>query len=279
MLRILKYFSLFDYSPSLDEIFTLFPVKIKKSKIAKTLKGLVEKGKIIELSFQDRQRYLLFRENFDEKGFISSFLRRERITRSKLEKIKVYLFLLSKVPFIRFVTLTGSLATLARGKNDDIDLFIVSAGCRMWTARFFSIFLAFILGLKRKRGIKQAPNKVCLNLFFDECDLRIPKVKQTAYVAQEILRMRPLFDKDKIYQRILLANKWILEFFPNAVFMFEKKKTNNESFPCSRSLLERVMRSVQLFFINRHRTTELISDTQLWFYPEDFERIAAPYFS
>ena len=35
-------------------------------------------------------------------------------------------------------------------------------------------------------------NKVCLNLFFDESDLAVPKFKRSEYVAHEVLQMKPL---------------------------------------------------------------------------------------
>jgi hypothetical protein len=35
---------------------------------------------------------------------------------------------------------------------------------------------------------------------------------------------------------------------------------------------ELVLKTLQLSYINRHRTTEIITDTQLWFFPRDFEK-------
>ena len=35
--------------------------------------------------------------------------------------------------------------------------------------------------------------------------------------------------------------------------------------------VESVLKKLQLFSINKHKTSELITDSQLWFHPEDFE--------
>jgi len=36
--------------------------------------------------------------------------------------------------------------------------------------------------------------------------------------------------------------------------------------------IELLMQKLQLYFINRHRTSEIITSSQLWFHPEDFEK-------
>jgi hypothetical protein len=36
-------------------------------------------------------------------------------------------------------------------------------------------------------------------------------------------------------------------------------------------IFEQLARVFQLYFINKHKTKERISKTQLWFYPRDFE--------
>ena len=36
--------------------------------------------------------------------------------------------------------------------------------------------------------------------------------------------------------------------------------------------IESIFKKVQLSLINRHRTTEIITSTQLWFHPDDFEK-------
>jgi hypothetical protein len=149
-----------------------------------------------------------------------------------------------------------------------------------------AVFLAIVLGLKRPRGVKKAPNRVCLNLFFDLADLAIPKQKRSEFVAHEVLQMNPLVDKDNTYIRFLQANRWVYRFFPNGSKINSKFKMQNSKFKFKIQNLkflliifnhiidsfELIFKKIQLYFIKKHRTTELITATQLWFHPEDFEK-------
>jgi hypothetical protein len=171
-------------------------------------------------------------------------------------------------------------------EDDDIDLFIITAKDRLWTARLVAVFLAIVLGLKRPRGVKKAPNRVCLNLFFDLADLAVPKPKRSVFVAHEVLQMKPLVDKDNTYIRFLQANRWVYRFFPNGSKINLKLKMQNSKFKFKIQNLkflltifnliidsfELIFKKIQLYFIKKHRTTELITATQLWFHPEDFEK-------
>jgi len=153
-------------------------------------------------------------------------------------------------------------------------------------------------------------NKVCLNLFFDEGNLEVPDFKKTEYVAHEVLQMKPLIVKGNIYQRFLKANDWVFEIFPNSKsnikyqsaswrtklhiknqnffklfkFLIVTLPAGRQALPAGRQVfhfsflifnfvaggIEKALKNFQLYFINKHRTTELITDTQLWFHPEDF---------
>jgi len=186
-------------------------------------------------------------------------------------------------PQIKLIGLSGSMAMMNAGYDDDIDLFIITAKNRLFSGRFIALLLGQVLGIRRKRqstarkslrvGFK---DKVCLNLFFDENDLTVPEHKKNLYIAHEILQMKPLINKNQTYERFLEANKWIYDLFPNAKITNKLQIANR-----SRSLLgiwnfvgdvvEWLLKQAQLILINHHRTTEIITNTQLWFFPDDFE--------
>ena len=134
-------------------------------------------------------------------------------------------------------------------------------------------------------------NKVCLNLFFDEKNLKVPKFKQTEFVGHEVLQMKPIIVKDNVYGRFLEVNGWVFGLFPNAFPVIPAKagiQTKNTWIPSYEGMtrllkiwnlefrisnkIEQVLKSFQLHLINRHRTTEIITSTQLWFHPDDFEK-------
>lgn len=274
---VLRYFAIFDYFPKFEDVYTFFPTKISK----KSLKKLYETYK-----------YTL-PEYSSIPGFIPSKaknLAKRKISKRKLNgwRFKTYIWLLSLLPQIKLVGLSGSIAMMNADSDDDIDLFIITSKNRLFTARFLVTIIAFIMGLKRALGQHKAANKVCLNLFFDESDLKVPKFKQTVFVGHEILQMRPIINKSQTYDKFLYANRWVLSFFPNATINSKIKVQNkklqlyiqncqfltslfNLSFLIL-NFIELVLKKMQMFMINRHRTTEIITNTQLWFHPDDFER-------
>ncbi|MFS8159619.1 MAG: hypothetical protein ACMG6E_05300, partial [Candidatus Roizmanbacteria bacterium] len=159
--------------------------------------------------------------------------------------------------------------------HDDIDLFIITAPGRLWTARFIALVFTYLCGVKRKRGVKKDSDKVCLNLFFDKKNLQIPKDKQTYFVAHELFQMKPIFDRNDSYQMVLRENKWAANLYPNAsnyINNIQRKKDKVFTQSAWGDSAEKLLRFIQLFFINRHRTTERIDTYQLWFFPYDVER-------
>ena len=165
-------------------------------------------------------------------------------------------------------------------KDDDIDLFIISKQNRMWTARFLAVFFASLLNLRRNRSGKNTSNKVCLNMFLDERALKMPKFKQNFYIAHEVLQMKPIINKNNSYQKFLIANRWVFKVFPNSRIILndELRMMNDESrlkskFPNTIGIIiESMLKQLQLTLINRTKTTEIVTNKQLWFHPNDFEK-------
>ncbi len=190
--KVLKYFSIFGYRPTLDELYTFLPIKVDKNKLKYTP---------VEYSI------------------------RRKISQKKLNnwRFRVYIKLISLFPQIKLVGLSGSISMMNAREDDDIDLFIITEKNRLFTGRLIVVALAQILGLRRTRNnlaMKQFNNgfadKVCLNLFFDERNLKVPKFKQTLFVGHEVLQMKPIIVKGDIYERFLKANRWVFRLFPNA---------------------------------------------------------------
>jgi len=290
IIRTVNYFRLYLYPPLFEEIHAFLPKDISIPSLKKTLNMLVFQKKLIKYS----GRYTLPEYGIKGAKIINKndameqwnkLNKRQLISHKKLQRIsfRLYLKLISFFPQIKLVGLSGTLAMMNANKEDDIDLFILTAKKRLWTGRVIAFILAELLGLRRRRGQEKAPNKVCLNLFFDESNLKIPKGKQTEYIAHEVLQLKPLIIKDDIYQRFLGANSWVFKIYPNSesriqsseLGMLNPKSIHNSKFIILNSLaewIEAIFKKIQLFFIRRHQTREIITSTQLWFFPEDFEK-------
>ena len=136
-------------------------------------------------------------------------------------------------------------------------------------------------------------DKICLNLFFDESNLKVPKFKQTEFVGHEVLQMKPVIVKNDIYERFLEANLWVQDIFPNSSWIMSKVKSQKSKIQVKSqkyfknfklltltsnfllltfNFIESILKNLQLTLINHHRTTEMITSTQLWFHPDDFEK-------
>lgn len=271
---IIQYFAVFGYFPSFEDVYTFFPEKISK----KSLKTIFEAKKYTPTQYNIGKNREVISSNETMKQW-NNLNNRKQISKNKLNspKFKLYIKLLTLFPQIKLIGLSGSIAMMNADLDDDIDLFIITENNYLFTARFLAIIIAFIIGLKRRTGLQKAPNKICLNLFFDESNLTVPKVKKTMFVGHEILQMKPIINKKQTYEKFLSANQWVFRFFPNAraVLKFkienldlnENSKLKNKNFG---NWLESFLRQFQLYLIRKHQTTEIITDTQLWFHPVDF---------
>ena len=304
VLKTIWYFSFFDYPPNFEEIYTFLGKKTTKKRLKEVLEDLDGQKKIKkEKDFKKVTRYMLqvtikntvgeYSKKFKIQNLnlkIKKYNKRYLFSQKKLQnwRLKLYLKILSFFPQIKLIGFSGSLAMMNAEKDDDIDLFIITAKNRLFTGRFVAIILAKILGIHRsynkryKLNVACYTDKVCLNLFFDESDLAVPDFKRNEYVAHEILQMKPIVNKDSVYERFLAANSWVFEIFPNArevvsikykVLSIKKKKSLNTCYLILNTFFNKIEQSLKVFqlhLINRHRTTEIITSTQLWFHPNDF---------
>jgi len=274
ILQTVGYFDFFSYPPTAKEIHLFLSQKTSFTSLERGINLLVGQGRLKKLIFPSRAARFYLLNTLGEYS-IKRYNLRQKQAEIKRRKGKKCWRLLSLFPQINLVGISGSVAMNQAEKDDDLDFFIITAPGRLWTGRMVAIFLAWLMGLKRRRGVRKAKDKICLNLFFDGKNLTVPKVKQTEYVAHEILQMKPVVDKNNTYRRFLAANRWVTEFFPNIKIGSDPKQGPilNNIAPCfGANWWEKFFKEIQLFFINRHRTTEIITNTQLWFFPDDFEK-------
>lgn len=271
--QVIEYFAVFKYFPDFDELYTYFPKKTSRNALKISISKLERQGKIKNIS--KNGRYTL--PEYSKKGIYSQNLRVKHSTlKLRNLRFRAFLKLMNVFPQIKMLGLSGSISMFNAKKDDDIDLFIIAGRNRLFTGRFLALLAVQILGLRRRFGDQQARDKVCLNLFFDEADLIVPRHKQGIFVGHEVLQMKPLIDKDNTYSRFLIDNSWVFRLFPNASDILNTKSRLRSGASGDRSMIgdwfEYVAMKAQLAFINRHRTTELITDKQLWFHPDDFEK-------
>lgn len=265
IIHTLSYFGHFSYAPTLQELHTHIPLLMSQRKLEAYLQHMQNSSIITRISFHNSpSRYTLPQYSITKQ----SIKKRLFYTKCKEKRAHTYLFLLSKLPFVLLIGLSGSVASYNAQKNDDIDLFIVTQSCKMWSTRAAAVALAYLLGVKRPRLTHFAPDKVCTNLWFEESHLAVPKHKRSEYMAYEVVRMRTLHQAHAMHERYLYENRWVKKFFPNIII--SKPRSNNRVAPLIPGTIEQLLKQFQLFIIAKHKTSEYISKHQLWFFPDDY---------
>lgn len=204
------------------------------------------------------------------EGAILKRLLKERISARKLEIARKAGKILGLIPTIKMVAVTGALAMGNSGEESDIDLMVVSQKGTLWTTRLLTLLFLDLIGFpRRKYRDKNQKDKLCLNIWLDETSLTWPKKSRNPYTAHEICQVRPLVDKNKTYERFIYNNRWVKEFWPNAVRV---KNVFTKASP-KRSFLvifEPLTRSLQFWHMRGKITREVVTRSRALFHPQDW---------
>jgi hypothetical protein len=197
----------------------------------------------------------------------------------KLRLAKHAAYVLSHIPTVLFIGLSGGAAVGNVQEDDDVDFFIITKRNTLFITRFFILVLLEALGLRRKRNDPNPANKICANFLIDETALVWPTKSRDIYTAREIIQVKPLFERNGLYRKFLVSNGWVKEFFPNAVpyrVAFTEPTNYFTITVFSRIMtllpIELVMKVFQKSLIRRSRTREFVSNHVLAFHPHDYRR-------
>ncbi|MBN1162889.1 hypothetical protein JXA34_04070 [Patescibacteria group bacterium] len=233
------------------------------------------------LSFYQLGTYLISKRRFDYK-FLRKILRRLlknksvrvrkkryflpstkpvswriRIQNTKdiLEKNDLVFSLLNKIPWIKMIGVTGSLASYNSIEGDDIDLFVITEKNRLWLSR---LFLVLILKTINKYPDQNGDHgKICPNIMIDENHLSWPENKRNIYTANEILQLQPVRCKDNMYFRFIRENDWIFAYFSNFRIQFPKHYNEEKQKSGFVDLLEDSVMETQLNYMSKRKTKEI----------------------
>lgn len=123
--------------------------------------------------------------------------------------------ILSILPTVRLIGISGSLAMENAKKDDDIDLFIITANGTLWITRLLALLVLKFAKLKVRRfGDEGVKDKLCLNLWVDEDNMGFSQ-RADIYTAHEVAQTKVLFEREETYRKFIEVNKWVGEFFPN----------------------------------------------------------------
>lgn len=279
ILRTLAYADIFDYPLRSEELYcSLIGQNVKRKTQDDIKKELTKKSScVLLITYHDGFYCLKGRQKIVR-------IRQEREEQAQ-EKLKIahrvarYLRL---IPWLRLVAVTGALAMGNSDQDDDIDLLIITAQNRVWLTRFLVVLLVELVAQRRRPKDKQIKNKICLNMFLDEAHLCLPRKERNLFTAHEVRQLRPLWDRDEVYQKFIKANEWVKRYLPNWVedtrivghYDIRKKKKKSRNILISQyhniaSLLECLAYRAQLAYMRSRRTTEVVESHRVRFHPQD----------
>lgn len=197
VLRSVIYASLFDYPLTLAQLrATLVGVRADEPTVASWLRD----SDLLQLSIEHREG-LYFPAARGE--LVATRARRELLSRDLLERDRRLLALVSNMPFVRMVAVSGSLAHLNAEHSADLDLFVITAPQRVWSVTVAVLLLARACGWRKR---------MCLNYVISENAL--PIAPADLFSANQIIHLRPISGTD-VFARFVAANPFVSEVYPN----------------------------------------------------------------
>jgi hypothetical protein len=268
ILKTLLYSDFFDYPLTEEEVYNfLIGEKISKAQFHKILNRK-------NLYFEKSANYFFLKGRGE---IVDKRSNKKKFSLEKLEIGQNIIQKLSIIPTIKLIGISGTLAMKNCLQEDDIDIFIIAEKNFAWTTRFMSALLLIILGVYRNKKSTINKNKICLNLVLDEKKMHFES--QDLFTAHEIVQLMPVFERDNAYLKFIQANKWIDTIFPNfrlyQKVLFKKQLTIFDQlfiFICRIIFLEKLLKVLQLFYMQKSITKERLEKDYIGLHPFDYKQ-------
>lgn len=272
ILRTLTYGDIFNYPMTASEMyrFLISPIKIPFTKFKRLIK-VHEKY----FAHKDGYYFLLSRDSICN-------LRRERMaaSRKKLDKARLIVAVLGRIPTLYVIGVSGSVAVCNAKEKDDIDLFFITAPHTLWISRLLVNITLFLIGQKRKRGVRIAADKICPNMYMRADRLKL--YSKNLFAAHEVAQLLVLVNKKNTYERFVAANDWVENYLPN-VFNFRSIRNvikDNRRMNWIRLFVRRILLllikkidyifyKLQYYYMLPYKHNERVSIDSAFFHPKD----------
>ncbi len=252
----LRYSHQFKYPLTSYEVYNylIYPKKTSFDIVNKHLASLTKKKKIVKI----KDYYMLKRSPTWVYNRETSQVKVKKI----IAKAEKDLKFLGKLFFIKYIGITGSVAANNPSLYYDVDLFFIMQKNFLWIGRFF-----VWLYLKIKK-IYRLP--YCPNIYISQDFLKWEN--ENVYIANEIVRMKTLINKESHYELFLFNNMWVLNYLPNFK-IFKFKNTSCKSFSIISLLflpIEYMFYSIQYLYMRSKITTEVVTLKRILFFKNDY---------
>jgi len=199
ILETVLYSDLFDY-PLTDTEIAHYLIRVKAE--GEVVRACLQAPRYLNGYLRRMDDYVIARERealIERRGVRRSASARLWIRARRLVRV------LAVLPFVRMVAVTGALAMDNSAPGDDIDVMIVTARGRVWTARLLAVALV-VAG-------KLFGDTLCPNYVISEDALDVKP--RDLFMAHEFAQMAPLYGWST-YEQLRRANLWVYKYLPNA---------------------------------------------------------------
>ena len=257
LFKALSYSDIFNYPLTGDQLWNFMGVEITRKEFFYGLSTIPHQ------IFRNTIYYFLPRRG----DLIQERVRKEKISKEKLQQAISIAKFLGRFPTIQFVGISGSLALKNADRNDDSDLFFITLPHAVWITRLFVYFYLIFSGRKRKN--KKNGNAICANMFLDIRAVTFSAQKRNMYIAHEIMQLLPVVNKNNTYEMLLSKNRWLATYFPN--FKLPKNKNAHISRVSALAPIELLLRALQQKYMQHKQTRETTTAALIAFHPIDYE--------
>lgn len=198
VLRTIIYYDIFNYPLTENDI--LNDCGLSKENISpcrEALKFLVDEKIVYCLG-----KYYSLNNNYKN---VERRIKGNEEAKKWIKKSQRFSKFISWFPFVRGISLSGSLSKGFVDEDPDIDYFIITKPNRLWVAR--SLLIAF-----KKIFLLNSYKYFCLNYFIGQDNLEIEE--KNLFTATEITTMIPVFG-NHVKRSFFENNQWIKEFYPH----------------------------------------------------------------
>lgn len=131
-----------------------------------------------------------------------------------LSRSERFLYFFGKLPFIRYVGISGSVAannpTVDKDQHVDLDLFVICSDNTLW------IFFLFERALTNLIRVLKGNHFYCFNYVTEESFLEV--YNKNFYTATEVFNLKTVMDKG-VYDIFINKNEWCQIFYPNILIL------------------------------------------------------------
>lgn len=217
ILATLIYYDIFDYPLTLSEIhkYLINPARIYK--IAGGLGGIRVSDIAGELNQLVGSKIIGTKDGFyflgGRDGTCSERIEKNKIADRKWRKALRQIRYLALAPYLRGVFVSGSMAMNNTTEDSDFDVLIISKPGRLYTCRLFLWLISSVLGVRRKRFEKKAPDKLCFNHYLTGNKLRL--THQSIFNAQTYINLKPAMMGREMINSFFASNLWLNDYAYN----------------------------------------------------------------